>query len=243
METVTTGLSGLDAQLGGGVPRGSTILLLGDPSNALALFAEQFAAGGLMAHEVVHVYEFDRTLRGMEERVWGYTTNGAREKAKLVLHDGYTTQFGKGLLPRAEEPAANVLAVDRKNGLQEVLDAVLSVGYDKKYRLVVDSLSGLLTKDNTTEILDFVKTLVHVGNELSGVQLVTIVRGLHDPTFVQHLKHLATGVMEIGVERKGFGAYSVLEVSKMQNVADSVKLLLFRETDKGLWLESTKRVF
>jgi hypothetical protein len=85
--------------------------------------------------------------------------------------------------------------------------------------------------------------LVHTGQESDAMQMVTLVKGLHSPQFEAALKHAATGVMEIGVERKGFGLYNFLQVTKMLNLRDPTRILLFKETDKGLWLESTRRVF
>jgi hypothetical protein len=45
------------------------------------------------------------------------------------------------------------------------------------------------------------------------------------------------------MERKGFGLYSYLKIEKLLGVTDAAKLMLFDETDEGLRLESTKRVF
>jgi KaiC/GvpD/RAD55 family RecA-like ATPase len=46
-QKVRTGMLGLDVQLGGGVPGGSTILLLAEPGANSEVFAQQFAYGGL----------------------------------------------------------------------------------------------------------------------------------------------------------------------------------------------------
>lgn len=53
-QKVRTGILGLDVQLGGGVPPGSTILLLAEPGASTEIFAQQFAYGGLTDEDNVY---------------------------------------------------------------------------------------------------------------------------------------------------------------------------------------------
>jgi KaiC/GvpD/RAD55 family RecA-like ATPase len=235
MPLTTTGISGLDAQLGGGVPLGSTILLVAQPGNAQTVFAEQFAGGGLDAGEACDFFELDRPVLGLREAIGAYVHNG--KKAQLRLFDGYSTQFGR---PLPGSPDA--MPILPKDALGDILRTVGEGGRGPR-RVVIESLSSLVTPDSQAGVVDFVRNLAFLGRELDLVQLVVVVRGLHDPAFETWLKHVATGVFEIGAEQKGFGVYSYLFVSKLAGVADPVRMLLFKETDKGLWLESTKRVF
>ena len=77
------------------------------------------------------------------------------------------------------------------------------------------------------------------GSEAPSLTVLTVSSN----DFETRLRHMCGGVLEFGVERKGFGTYNYLYVSKLLNVTDPVKILLWKETEKGLWLESTKRVF
>lgn len=245
MEIATSGISGLDAQLGGGFPRGATILTLGDPCNALSVFAEQFCSGGLAQGEAVLYFQFDRPALGASERIEALARDMGGVKGPLKILDGYSGQFrnGNGANGRANgngHSDARVLAPDQALG--EVLNEALQAGAGK-YRLAMDSLSGCARAGKEDELVEFFRNLVHVGHETGGLQMVTLIKGMHDAHLETRLKHLATGVLEIGVERKGFGLYNYLQVSKMMDLKDPVRLLLFKETDKGLWLESTKRVF
>ena len=242
MDIATSGISGLDAQLGGGYPRGSTILLIGDPCNALSLFAEQFCAGGLMASEAVLYFQFDRPARGSGESIKKLAQELGGNKGTIKVLDGYSGQFSANGKNGNGHAPGEVVLVPPEKALGEVLNEALKAGASK-YRLALDSLSSLAKPGRDDELVDFFRNLVHIGHETGGLQLVTIVRGLHSPQFEARLKHLATGVLEIGVERKGFGLYNYLQVTKLLDLHDPTRLLLFKETDKGLWLESTKRVF
>lgn len=240
-ELATTGVAGLDAQLGGGIPRGTTLLLVGEPGNAIPLFSEQFSGGGLDAGEDIHFFEFDRPCGGIREAISGFVQRGNEGKAELTVHDGYSPQFGMSVNTRVRDPKS--MPVPTGTAVEAMMAALQNTAADRPYRLVVESLSSITREDNEREILKFVRNLVYLGHEMDGLHLISIVKGLHSPAFETQLRHLAGGVIEFGAERKGFGIYNYLVISKLLNVQDPVRILLWKETDKGLWLESTKRVY
>lgn len=240
MTLATTGISGLDAQLGGGIPRGITLLLISEPGNAVPLFAEQFAGGGLDAGDDVHLFEFDRPLVGIPQRVQSFIMRGNEKKAAFYLYDGYAPAFSATRGGKMREP--NAIPIPPMHAMASMLGALQQQSTARPYRVVIESLSTLSKDGNDRELLEFFRNLVYMGWDMGGLHAVSIVKGLHSAEFEAKLKHLAGGVLEFGVERKGFGTYNSLYVSKMLNVQDPVKLLQWKETDKGLWLESTKRV-
>lgn len=237
----TTGIAGLDAQLGGGIPRGTTLLIISEPGNAVPLFSEQFAGGGLDNAEDVLFFEFDRPAGAIRHGIESFVGRGNEGKAELTIHDGYSPQFGMSVNARVRDPRS--LAVPMGTALEAMMSALQNTAAGRPYRLVVESLSSLTREDNEREVLKFARNLVYLGHEMGGLHLVSIVKGMHSPNFETQLRHLAGGVIEFGAERKGFGIYNYLIVSKLLNVQDPVRILLWKETDKGLWLESTKRVF
>lgn len=235
----TTGIAGLDAQLGGGLPRGSTILVLSEPGNAVPLFSEQFAGGGLDSGDDTHYFVFDRPASTIRAAVQSFVMRGNEKNAQLTLHDGYSPQFGKGTRTRD----ANALPVPLSAAVPTMLGTLQNQAASRPYRLVLESLSSLVRDGNEREVLEFVRNVTYLGQELNGLHLLSLVKGIHPPEFEAALRHAATGVIEFGAERKGFGIYNYLAVTKLLNVRDPVKILLWKETDKGLWFESTKRVF
>ncbi|HUR69058.1 MAG TPA: RAD55 family ATPase [Candidatus Thermoplasmatota archaeon] len=237
----TTGIAGLDAQLGGGIPRGTTLLLIGEPGNAVPLFSQQFAGGGLDAGEDVLYFEFDRPAGGVRATVQSFVQRGNEGKAELSVHDGYSPQFGMSVNARIRDPKA--MPVPMGSALEAMMASLQNTSAQRPYRMVAESLSSLTRDDNEREVLKFVRNLVYLGHEMDGLHLISIVKGLHSANFETQLRHLAGGVIEFGAERKGFGIYNYLVVSKLLNVQDPVRILLWKETEKGLWLESTKRVF
>lgn len=73
--------------------------------------------------------------------------------------------------------------------------------------------------------------------------LVTCMEVMHEPKQLARLKLMVDGIMELGFDRQGFGLYPFLKVTKMRGVPDSARFLLFKDTAKGLFMESTRRVF
>lgn len=239
MAMTTTGISGMDAQLGGGIPRGSTLLLMSEPGNVIGAFAEQFAGGGLNVGEQVYFYQFDRTTDEVRDSVLQFAPkagNGDGE-APLQVFDGYAPRFG------GKAKKNGVTPVDRAEGPSEVLNTLHNAPPDPPLRLVIESLTTLVEERGAEEALDFVEKLVFMAREMDATVLLTLVKDLHEDRLETRLCHLVDGVLETGVEKKGFGLYSYLVIKKMLGVPDPARIMLFQETEKGLWLESTERVF
>ncbi len=113
----------------------------------------------------------------------------------------------------------------------------------KDVRFVLDNISDIKERigwDDTMAYLNEVRDTVHKGAETA---LVIAYTGLHTEAEMTRLQMWADGVMELGFDRQGFGLYPFLKVSKMRGSPDSSRFLLFKETPKGLFMESTRRVF
>lgn len=202
----STGLAGLDAQLGGGVPTGSVHVLLGEPMNAHELFAYHFAAG---APDGVRYLTTDRSIEDVQEGL--ARVGGDPKKAAIVA------------LPHKKE----WLIPDLKPGFRYVVDDFSTMVRHKPFDELVKRLVELREQARKAEV------------EL----LVVVTRALLSEEQVARLQVWADGVMELGFDRQGFGLYPYLKVTKMRGVPDSSRFLLFKETNKGLFMESTRRVF
>jgi KaiC/GvpD/RAD55 family RecA-like ATPase len=208
-DAISTGLAGLDAQLGGGVPPGSVHVLLGEPMNALELFTYHFAASnpklGLKS-------QFVTTSATAESVKAGITAIGG-DAAKATV-----TSLAGAKAWTLPNPVA---------GQRYVLDSfsefVLHAGWDKAFAR-----------------LDELRQKVREGG---GNLLLTAIPDLHTPRELALLKLWGDGVLELGFDRQGFGLYPFLKVTKMRGVPDSARFLLFKETERGLFMESTRRVF
>lgn len=208
-DALSTGLAGLDAQLGGGVPPGSVHLLVGEPMNALELFTYHFAASSPKS--------------GIKSQ---FVTTAAQEQ-----------QVKAGIQAIGGDPAKST--VTSLAGAKTWTLPNPTAGY----RYVLDSFSEYClhtTWDKAFERLGELREKVREGH---GNLLITAVPQLHTDREIALLKLWADGVLELGFDRQGFGLYPYLKVTKMRGVPDSARFLLFKETERGLFMESTRRVF
>lgn len=239
MRMVTTGIQGLDAHFGGGVPTGSLILCVSEPSNAPYLFCEQFAAGGLAANETVYYYDLERPKAEVVDRLRSLLPK-QEVLRNLQYFDCYSVRL-RELNPAMLKKIGIENHAVKVN--EDVVARLLHHPKDQPFRVVIESVTEAIQAYGLEPTVTALKTLAGLVKSLDGVALVMLVKGIAEPTVETRLRHLADGVIEFGMERQGFGLYSYLSVVKMRGVQDAARLLLYKETDKGLWLESTRRVF
>lgn len=240
MELASTGIQGLDGHLGGGVPRGTTILVMSEPDNALPTFAEQFAGGGVNQGEQIVYFELDRPADSLRQSIATYAVNAtAARKATLKVYDGYASSFGRARTPDKAVGFASPL------GRGELFPTMLreaQAASQGAYRMIVESLSSVVTPNSEEETLEFVRTLAYLGHEQGGVHFLGLVKGLHSPVFETRLRHMVGGVFELGMERKSFGLYPYLFVAKLIGAKDPIRMFPLKETERGLTLETAKRL-
>lgn len=236
--TVPTGIQGLDGQFGGGIPRGSNVLLLSEPSSAPYMFNEQFAAVGLERGERVYYYSLERPLEEVLTRVRSYMTNPFGKN--LQFFDCYSVKLRPMSIPAMKKIGVSNHAV---NVTEDVVGRLLAHKPAEPFRVVIESLSAAIQSYGLEPALTMVRQLCGVVQKQGGTSTFLLVKGLHDPATETTLRHLADGVIEFGVDRQGFGLYSYISIAKMRGIPDATRLLLYKETEKGIWLESTRRVF
>lgn len=203
---LSTGLAGLDAQLGGGVPPGTVHILLSEPMNAQELFTYHFTApAGPSA-------EYFTTDKSADEILEGLARVGAKDTPPKII----------------AVPDGGVWRL------------AITPGID---RVIVDSFSHYVRGVEWPRAEKDLATLKQYARASGATVLLTISTGLHSQEETTLLKLWADGVMELGLDRQGFGLYPFLKVTKMRGVADSARFLLFKETERGLFMESTRRVF
>lgn len=235
---IPTGISGLDAQFGGGLPAGNMILVTSAPTTATSIFAAQYGASGLDAGETVVYVSLERPADEVEAQVRSFVENPAA-MGRLHIIDGYPMQFRD--MPVAARKRLGVgVGEDPLETLEELLE---DEGLTGPVRFVVESYTELSWIYGADRIMRDLRLLRATLRARQATALVMIVTPLHEPPVVAGLKHMCDGVIEFDLERKGFGLYPYISVTKMRGVAGSTRLLVYKETPTGLWIESTKRVF
>ena len=238
---VPTGISGLDVQLGGGVPPGVTILLLAESGAGAEIFAQQFAYGGLINDEEVFYLTSDRSIPEIanEMEYFGWTTKeNLMEKIDFV--DVYATRFHNVDPKDTKTSAKNFL----KKGLDplNLLKRTVSKEHDGRYRGVIDSISYFLHSHEFNDVTETIESMLTIGKQSDAVQLVLMTSGIHDPVVENTLKHMCDGVIEFRMKERGSEIESTILIRKMRGMITPKKTISYSITKKGIELETTTRV-
>jgi archaeal flagellar protein FlaH len=234
-----TGIPGLDGQIGGGIPPGASLLVLSPSGNAPFRFLEHFAAAGLRAQEAVYYYNLERpkleVLANLDRLA---PSEGPRTNLQYV--DCYSVKL-------RDLDLATLASIGVENHAPKITDdlvkRILDHARDVPFRVVVESLTESIDAYGLEPTLTMLKILVGVTKMRGGLFLALLVKGVHDPQVEARVAHIVDGVFEFSRERQGFGTYSFLSITKLRGVADAERLLLYKETEQGLRLETTRRVF
>ena len=214
------------------------MLLLADPSNAPYVFAEQFAAAGLERGERVYFYSMERPKEEILVAMRSFMTKDPT--SMLQFFDCYSIKM-RPLSPAGMKRIG--VTNHAVNVTEDVVERLLAEKQDQPFRIIIESVSAAIQAFGLEPTMAMLRQMTAIVQKLGGTSAFLVIKGLHDHTTEIALRHLADGVIEFGIDRQGFGLYSYISISKMRGVPDATRLLLYKETEKGLWLESTRRVF
>ncbi|MGI4757669.1 MAG: ATPase domain-containing protein [Janthinobacterium lividum] len=220
---LATGIGGLDAMLGGGVPEGDSILIAGPSGSGKSVIASQFIAEGQKQGEggIVAVFE---------ERPEYYM--GRAESLGQDLEAG--TKNGK-----LEILYLRPLDLSIEEAMQEILQAVQRV--DAK-RLVLDSLSGFEMALAPGYRIDFRESLYRMIAALTGVGVTVMSTVEIEESFTSlgfskySISFLTDDLIRLRYAEIGGELRRILAVIKMRGGKHSKKIQEYEIGSQGLAL-------
>ncbi|WMW23903.1 ATPase domain-containing protein [Methanolobus sediminis] len=241
---IPTGIAGLDVQLGGGVPPGSTILLLAEPGANSEMFAQQFVYGGLLNNEDVFYFTSEHPaqeiVHEMEDMKWD--VEKYMDDGHLQFVDAYLPRF-YSVLPK--ELTSDLSAKDfLKKGIDSMglLKATVRQPRDQKYRGVVDSISYFLRAYNLNSVVEAIEMISSIGKATGSIQLILMTSGMHDSITENTLRHICDGVIEFRIKERGSEIERTIMIRKMRGMLVPNRTISYMVTHKGIELETTTRV-
>lgn len=241
---IPTGIGGLDVQLGGGVPPGTTILVLAEPGANSEMFAQQFVYGGLLNNEEVFYFTSEHPaseiINEMTEMKWD--VEAFMGDGSLEFIDAYLPRF-YNVLPK--EFTNNVSAKDfLKKGTDSMglLKATAIQKRNGKYRGVVDSISYFLRAYSLNAVVEVIEMISSIGKATGSLHMILMTSGMHDSITENTLRHICDGVIEFRIRERGSEIERNIMIRKMRGMLVPNRTISYMVTQKGIELETTTRV-
>jgi len=228
MKQFKTGIISLDAQLRGGFPEGSVILILEDPGAGGEVFTFHFALeGGGDGDKVLYVTTDDpadyikESMRALD---------GAVDNIDVL---DFVSPKIQSTTPR---DFLRRMRYDPLNGLRALLN---SENFD---RIVINNLTFFLMHYEKEEVFKLIEDLSTIALRDHAVHLLLLTRGMFDPQTETAMKHVADGVIELTLKEVENEIQRRLKFLKLKRVLVPKTILRYDLTEKGIRMESVMRV-
>lgn len=210
------GLPILDAAFGGGIPRGSVILIEDEIGVQADLITLHFLTEGLRAGETGYVMSTEHPFKFYMDnlRALGVNAEILLETERMVFIDAFSNPYGYSDL---RSPFKNVVEnITQPRAVSEsIRRAMLHTQTQKiQCRGIVDSLSSILLAAETLRpALSFVQNRIATNKEDNTVTLMTLHKDIHKEHDIKAIEHLVDGVVRVSV---GDETFSTIKIIKMR---------------------------
>ena len=228
MDTLSTGIEGLDNLLGGGIPRGHIVAVIGSFGTGKTTLGLHFVYEGLKNGESCIIISFDED----EESII--------ENAKSLGMD--LTQFGdKVQIVRLEAVEVKKSIERLESDIPEIIEG------SNVTRMLIDTISVLETLFDDAERYKMLSTLRDILKESGITAIITSEADKNNPTYSKYgiLEYICDGsiclqiIRKIELEEPTLG----LEVVKMRRIKHSRKTKPYMITENGIVVHEEAEIF
>lgn len=217
IDRVTTGVTGLDAMLGGGLWAGSSVLVAGQTGAGKTTLALQFVLEGLAKGEPALYVNFQENPTQLARSITslGWTMSDAFDRGLHLLY-------------------ASPVEMQIDSILTELF-ATLERGNVK--RVVIDSLGDLVgaTEDDTNRIFGYLYALTqHFAVRRIASVMTLETRQLAEHALAGQISALSDAIFTLQVERTGDRVRRTLQVTKARGTEHDLDVHTLQITGKGV---------
>ena len=221
MNFTSIGIPALDEQLGGGIQKGSTVLVMGTPGSGTEFFAKQFASAGQETVTYFTSTERDEDVLGVM-REYGWRTD---LKIVNVGTKYYESVLAKKLeVSRFRQEGITLGDIrrfrDEDSAKEENFLTFLSYEISKlapPFRVVINSLDFFLENYESPEVLMAMRTIKAHTQHSESVTLMTMLKGVHDSRIQSSIEDLADVILELEHDKQGSEFKKFIIVQKVRN--------------------------
>jgi len=252
IKRIETGIPGLDELLGGGFPKGRSILLTGGAGSGKSIFGIQYLYNGIIKYEengiLVTLEEPAEVIRE-NMKTFGWNLKKLEDENKLVIIDAAPIRYRDSKADTERYKLAHKphpILGEREFGIQDITSLIHENRrkIDAK-RLVFDSLTTLILHHSDLfairqDILTLIKTLKI--SEMSSLLIAESPSGDEIGRFGVE-PFLAEGVIILYMIRRGNTRIRALDIHKMRGISHSMDSTLFGIANDGIVIYPGEKVF
>ncbi len=238
MELIETGIIGLDGILGGGIPKGRTILVSGPAGAGKSTFGMQFLYHGIVSGGESGIFvSFDEHPTHVREETlnFGWNLNDIEKDNLLVLIDGFSPRAGVS----SEEKYQTAVDVDEL--ITQLVDVIDRTAAE---RVVIDSITALALSMPTEQLIR--KQILKLSAVMSSLECTTILTSEMRSGIVSRFgveEFMSQGVIVLNYEYRNNVAIRSLNIRKMRGLKHEMSERPFAITSNGIEVYPTEQFY
>jgi len=221
MKFTSIGIPALDEHLGGGILKGSTVLVIGTPGSGTEFFAKQFASAGQEPVTYFTSTERDEDVLNVM-REYGWRTDlkivnvGSRYYERVLAKKLEISRF------RQEGITLQDIRRFKEEDVMKEENFLTFFAYeisklDPPFRVVINSLDFFLENYESSEVLMAMRTIKAHTQHSESVTLMTMLKGVHESRIQSSVEDLADVILELNNEKVGHEFKKFMIVEKVRN--------------------------
>jgi KaiC/GvpD/RAD55 family RecA-like ATPase len=209
-DTTLEGFQHLDQIMGGPLPRGASILLLGDAGSGKTILSYQLLHDELESGRLCALLSYDAFPEDVQARMtdFGWDIISHLRKGRLKIIDCYSSLAGQG-----------EGAIKDPSDLTELniqITAFIAKAKGSPVTVVLDSLTPIFNGVDEKQAINFIQTIGAKVKKTGGLFIETASKGAIPDDAAAKLKTMADGVIELGIVRSRGKSHRFLSVPKME---------------------------
>ncbi|OGS55446.1 MAG: recombinase RecA [Euryarchaeota archaeon RBG_19FT_COMBO_56_21] len=229
MNFTSIGIPALDEHLGGGIHKGSTVLVMGSPGSGTEFFAKQFASTGREAVTYFTSTERDEDVLSVM-REYGWRTDmkiinvGTKYYERVLAKKLEISRF------RQEGITLGDIRKFKEGDAAKEENFLTFLAYEisklnPPFRVVINSLDFFLENYESPEVLMAMRTIKAHTQHSESVTLMTMLKGVHESRIQSSIEDLSDVIIELDREKVGHEFKKYIIVQKVRNRPSQVGII------------------
>src|SRR2546427_739242 len=228
-DTSLEGFEHLEQMTGGPIPRGSSLLLLGDPGSGKTVLSYELLRDELEAGRPCALLSYDAFPEDVQARMgeFGWDIISHLRKGRLKIIDCYSGLAGQGEGALRDPSDLTELNIQVTSFITKAKNVPVT--------LILDSLTPIFNGVEGKQAINFLQTVGAKVKKTGGLFILTASRGAVPEDSIAKIKSMVDGVIELTLLRSGRKGVRYLSVLKMERRRIASERVTFEiERGRGL---------